>query len=373
MKKIVVILLCIWTMIFFAGCKSSVVHENPFTKEESSTKLDENSLAAEEVKRKMETAMENEIDEPEASVSEEDNNPSFLEKNETSDSPILPSKEVEYETIDDEGYLSNGCYFQFCDMNIDESEPEQPILYLTYQITNLGDIPFVPDRMFTSDALQADVELERLEDQCVGYDRLLAVDDSVLLLDVYRLNNTADFIEVNAYSTSLKNPTKINKFYDIYDCITDVTIYDLYYTDEDTGNVEFEPITLRYPDVLNREVSYNLSIPSDWFDATDFVSQRYGGGVMTAFYSRRELMLGGDGLLFAIAVFESDYNYTWSKHYEVIERIEASWGESYDVVLLYPNTTTHVVMDEDSYYPLFEEGKRILDSIRFEGADIIEE
>ena len=121
MKKIVVILLCIWTMIFFAGCKSSVVHENPFTKEESSTKLNENSLAAEEVKRRMETAMENEIDEPEASVSEEDNNPSFLEKNETSDSPILPSKEVEYETIDDEGYLSNGCYFQFCDMSIDES------------------------------------------------------------------------------------------------------------------------------------------------------------------------------------------------------------------------------------------------------------
>lgn len=57
--------------------------------------------------------------------------------------------------------------------------------------------------------------------------------------------------------------------------------------------------------------------------------------------------------IYFIAVFESDYHYTWSKHYEVIEKSKAFWGESYDAVLLYPNTATHVGMDEDSYYPLF--------------------
>lgn len=372
MKKIVAILLCIWTIALLAGCGSGSAYDTQFTEEDPSATLDKVEPVPEEVKREMEARMENEVDETENIVPEESNVPDFTEKNEASDLTVMPSEE-EYEKINDQGYLTDGCYFRFDDMSIDDHDPQQPILYLTYQITNLGDIPFVPDKMFTATAFQADTELERLEEQCVGYDRLLSTEDAAILLDVYRLNNTSEFIEVDACSTSLKNPTKIIKLYDIYDCITDVTIYDLYYTDEDTGNVEFEPITLRYPDVLNREVSYILSIPSDWFDATDFISGRYGGGAMTVFYSRRERTLGGDGQLFAVAVFEANYNYTWAKNYEVIRTIEAPWGESYNIVVLYPNDDKFVVMDESSYDSLLEEGRQFLNNIRFEGAEVIGE
>ena len=65
MKKIVAILLCIWTIALLAGCGSGSAYDTQFTEEDPSATLDKVEPVPEEVKREMEARMENEVDETE--------------------------------------------------------------------------------------------------------------------------------------------------------------------------------------------------------------------------------------------------------------------------------------------------------------------
>ena len=183
-----------------------------------------------------------------------------------------------YEEFEGSGYIADGCYFEFIDMTVEDADREKPLLYLTYRITNTGKIPFVPDNMFTVQVRQAEVEIDRVNEKSIGYDRLLEQDLHADILDVYSLRNANDYLYVDVYSTT-ENVRSANIF-DIYNGYTDVTTSGWTSRDESTGKIYIEPTTFRCPEVSHREISYKVAVPEEWFDKTDYVCERRGGGSM---------------------------------------------------------------------------------------------
>ena len=166
-----------------------------------------------------------------------------------------------YEEFEGSGYIADGCYFEFIDMTVDDADREKPLLYLTYRITNTGKIPFVPDNMFTAQVRQAEVEIDRVNEKSIGYDRLLEQDLHADILDVYSLRNANDYLYVDVYSTT-ENVRSANIF-DIYNGYTDVTTSGWTSRDESTGKIYIEPTTFRCPEVSHREISYKVAVPEE--------------------------------------------------------------------------------------------------------------
>lgn len=175
-----------------------------------------------------------------------------------------------YEEFEGSGYIADGCYFEFIDMTVDDADREKPLLYLTYRITNTGKIPFVPDNMFTVQVRQAEVEIDRVNEKSIGYDRLLEQDLHADILDVYSLRNANDYLYVDVYSTT-ENVRSANIF-DIYNGYTDVTTSGWTSRDESTGKIYIEPTTFRCPEVSHREISYKVAVPEEWFDKIESLS-----------------------------------------------------------------------------------------------------
>lgn len=272
-----------------------------------------------------------------------------------------------YEEFEGSGYIADGCYFEFIDMTVDDADREKPLLYLTYRITNTGKIPFVPDNMFTVQVRQAEVEIDRVNEKSIGYDRLLEQDLHADILDVYSLRNANDYLYVDVYSTT-ENVRSANIF-DIYNGYTDVTTSGWTSRDESTGKIYIEPTTFRCPEVSHREISYKVAVPEEWFDKTDYVCERRGGGSMVTFYSLRERNIGGRGVLFALGWFESEYNYGWAGDSELLGTVHAPWDKEYNLVAIYPNFDQFDIVDEESYRALFDEVANILASVQIEGAE----
>lgn len=272
-----------------------------------------------------------------------------------------------YEEFEGSGYIADGCYFEFIDMTVDDADREKPLLYLTYRITNTGKIPFVPDNMFTVQVRQAEVEIDRVNEKSIGYDRLLEQDLHADILDVYSLRNANDYLYVDVYSTT-ENVRSANIF-DIYNGYTDVTTSGWTSRDESTGKIYIEPTTFRCPEVSHREISYKVAVPEEWFDKTDYVCERRGGGSMVTFYSLRERNSGGRGVLFALGWFESEYNYGWAGDSELLGTVHAPWDKEYNLVAIYPNFDQFDIVDEESYRALFDEVANILASVQIEGAE----
>ena len=165
MKKIIVILLCIWTMILLAGCNSDVSKElNPF---------EQTSL----------------------------------------------NKTGKYEVLSQEGYIAPNCYVSMdgSGMRLDDRTPVGDGIFMaSVSVTNEGTEPINIADIFRISVTQSNSELEIVPEYYSPLDIQLQPQERTTISELYYIKNRQNNIKIEAISLDKTSPVIVSTYYDMY-------------------------------------------------------------------------------------------------------------------------------------------------------------
>ena len=257
MKKIVVILLCIWTMVLLTGCNSDATKElNPF---------EQTSL----------------------------------------------NKTGKYEVLSQKGYIAPNCYVSMDDfgMSLDDRTPVGDGIFMaSVSVTNEGTEPINIADIFRISVTQSGSELEIVPEYYSPLDIQLQPQERTTISEFYKIKNRHNYIEIEVISLDKTSPVIVSTYYDIYSSSSSVRAgEELQYQNNFISPLCFAVIS----DYYNESFTYCfVELPDEWLDTISLEEEECRGGSVIRFYSRQEQELGGEGLLFAIGIFEIEYDYS---------------------------------------------------------------
>ena len=126
--------------------------------------------------------------------------------------------------------------------------------------------------------------------------------------EFYKIKNRHNYIEIEVISLDKTSPVIVSTYYDIYSSSSSVRAgEELQYQNNFISPLCFAVIS----DYYNESFTYCfVELPDEWLDTISLEEEECRGGSVIRFYSRQEQELGGEGLLFAIGIFEIEYDYS---------------------------------------------------------------
>ena len=317
MKKIIVILLCIWTMILLAGCNSDVSKElNPF---------EQTSL----------------------------------------------NKTGKYEVLSQEGYIAPNCYVAMdgSGMRLDDRTPVGDGIFMaSVSVTNEGTEPINIADIFRISVTQSDSELEIVPEYYSPLDIQLQPQERTTISELYYIKNRQNNIKIEAISLDKTSPVIVSTYYDMYSGSASII------PNNEFQNVNSNTTSLYFAEIVSfgNEPNTNcfIELPNEWLDAIALEEEESycSSGIITNFYSRHELDLGGEGFLFAIGVFDMEYDYSckpWFNQSKQLGTYTNDNDQVYTFVQILPDPEMEI-KDQTAYDALNLKTKAIIDSLYLE-------
>ncbi len=315
MKKIIVILLCIWTMILLAGCNSDVSKElNPF---------EQTSL----------------------------------------------NKTGKYEVLSQEGYIAPNCYVSMdgSGMRLDDRTPVGDGIFMaSVSVTNEGTEPINIADIFRISVTQSNSELEIVPEYYSPLDIQLQPQERTTISELYYIKNRQNNIKIEAISLDKTSPVIVSTYYDMYSGSASII------PNNEFQNVNSNTTSLYFAEIVSfgNEPNTNcfIELPNECLDAIVPEVEECRGGAIINCYSRHELELGGEGFLFAIGVFDIEYDYSWKPWFRQSTQIGTytlNNDQAYMFVQILPDPEMEI-KDQTAYDALNLKTKAIIDSLYLE-------
>ena len=317
MQKIVVILLCIWTMVLLTGCNSDATKElNPF---------EQTSL----------------------------------------------NKTGKYEVLSQEGYITPTCYVYMDDLAMglyERSFMEDDIFISGVSVTNEGVDPINISDTLRISVTQSGSELEIVPEYYSPSDIQLQPQETTIITEYYYLKNRRAHIDIEVISLDKTSPVIVSTYYEVYRGSASIVPYN----ELQNSNGNTTPLFFTRIQNIYNEPNMNcfIELPNEWLDAIALEEEEsYGSsGIITNFYSRHELDLGGEGFLFAIGVFDMEYDYSckpWFNQSKQLGTYTNDNDQVYTFVQILPDPEMEI-KDPTAYDALNSKTKAVIDSLYLE-------
>lgn len=214
MKKIVVILLCIWTMVLLTGCNSDATKElNPF---------EQTSL----------------------------------------------NKTGKYEVLSQEGYITPTCYVYMDDLAMglyERSFMEDDIFISGVSVTNEGVDPINISDTLRISVTQSGSELEIVPEYYSPSDIQLQPQETTIITEYYYLKNRRAHIDIEVISLDKTSPVIVSTYYEVYRGSASIVPYN----ELQNSNGNTTPLFFTRIQNIYNEPNMNcfIELPNEWLDA----------------------------------------------------------------------------------------------------------